>query len=188
VNGVDVVALAWSLADSAEAFMDRADRARLCAKIGAGEQHNAIADVLVAYVKAGAELPFALAAETRHWIDGYAGSDREPMLRRLYGQITVSAETTPECPPPQLVAQRSERAAHVAATRASTPPVHRVAAFGMATCVEELVDAAVQASRVAHTAVEVAVREARLVNWSWEQISAALGGNPTGELLRRTFG
>jgi hypothetical protein len=56
--------------------------------------------------------------------------------------------------------------------------VSRVAVFGMTTCVGELVGAAVEARRVAQTAIEVAVREARSVHWSSDQISAALGGNP----------
>jgi hypothetical protein len=59
---------------------------------------------------------------------------------------------------------------------------------GMTTTVEELIHAAVDARRVAQTAIEVAVREARAADWSWDQISAALGGKPNGETLRRKFG
>lgn len=59
--------------------------------------------------------------------------------------------------------------------------------YGMTTSVEELVEAAVDARRVAQKAIEVAVREARAANWSWDQISAALGGKPNGETLRRKF-
>ncbi|HUO38390.1 MAG TPA: hypothetical protein VMU34_11355 [Mycobacterium sp.] len=58
----------------------------------------------------------------------------------------------------------------------------------MTATVEELVQAAVDARRVAHKAIEVAVREARAADWSWDQISAALGGKPNGETLRRNFG
>lgn len=188
MNRVDSGALAWALADSAKAFIGHPQRARICAKIGAGEPHGAITDLLVAYANFGAELPFALAAPVRQWIEGYAGSDRDQILRSVFARINVSAEAEAGCPPQKLVARRSERATHVAAAGGSTPSVHRVAAFGMTTCVEELVDAAVHARRVAQTAIEVAVREARSVDWSWEQISAALGGNPNGELLRRTFG
>ena len=32
-----------------------------------------------------------------------------------------------------------------------------------------------------------AVREARAAEWSWDRISAALGGSPNGEALRRNF-
>jgi hypothetical protein len=58
----------------------------------------------------------------------------------------------------------------------------------MTISVEELAEAAVDARRVAQKAIEVAVREARAADWSWDQISAALGGKPNGETLRRKFG
>jgi hypothetical protein len=58
----------------------------------------------------------------------------------------------------------------------------------MTTTVEELIHAAVDSRRVAQKAIEVAVREARASDWSWDQISAALGGKPNGETLRRNFG
>ncbi|MBV9319768.1 MAG: hypothetical protein JOZ23_10535 [Mycobacterium sp.] len=58
----------------------------------------------------------------------------------------------------------------------------------MARAVEELIQAAADARRIAQKAIEVAVREARAAEWSWDQISAALGGKPNGETLRRQFG
>jgi len=58
----------------------------------------------------------------------------------------------------------------------------------MATSLEELIGAAVDARRVAQNALRVAVREARAADWSWDRISAALGGSPNGETLRRNFG
>jgi hypothetical protein len=58
----------------------------------------------------------------------------------------------------------------------------------MTTSVEELIQAAADARRVAQKAIELAVREARTADWSWDQISAALGGKPNGETLRRNFG
>jgi hypothetical protein len=58
---------------------------------------------------------------------------------------------------------------------------------GMAT-VEELFESAVDARRVARNAIAAAVREARAAGWSWDRISAALGGTPNGETLRRNFG
>jgi hypothetical protein len=54
--------------------------------------------------------------------------------------------------------------------------------------VEELIRSAVDARRVAQNAIALAVREARAANWSWDRISAALGGTPNGETLRRNFG
>ena len=59
---------------------------------------------------------------------------------------------------------------------------------GMSTSVEELIQAASDARRIAQKAVELAVREARAADWSWDQISAAFGGKPNGETLRRNFG
>jgi hypothetical protein len=60
--------------------------------------------------------------------------------------------------------------------------------YGMTTSVEELIEAATDARRIAQKAIELAVREARAADWSWDQISAALGGKPNGETLRRNFG
>jgi len=53
---------------------------------------------------------------------------------------------------------------------------------------EELMKNAVDARRVAQNAIALAVREARAADWSWDRISAALGGAPNGETLRRNFG
>jgi hypothetical protein len=54
--------------------------------------------------------------------------------------------------------------------------------------VDELMRNAVDARRVAQNAIALAVREARAAGWSWDKISAALGGTPNGETLRRNFG
>jgi hypothetical protein len=59
--------------------------------------------------------------------------------------------------------------------------------LGMATT-GELISSAVEARRVARNAIALAVREARAEGWSWDKISAALGGTPNGETLRRNFG
>jgi hypothetical protein len=58
----------------------------------------------------------------------------------------------------------------------------------MTTAIEELIKNAVDARRTAQNAIRVAVREARAAEWSWDRISAALGGSPNGETLRRNFG
>lgn len=58
----------------------------------------------------------------------------------------------------------------------------------MATTIEELMKSALDARRVAQNAIALAVREARADGWSWDKISAALGGAPNGETLRRNFG
>ena len=54
--------------------------------------------------------------------------------------------------------------------------------------IQELMKNAVDARRVAQSAIALAVREARADDWSWDRISAALGGSPNGETLRRNFG
>jgi hypothetical protein len=56
------------------------------------------------------------------------------------------------------------------------------------TTIEELMQGAVDAWRVARNVIAVAVREARAAEWSWERISTTLGGSPNGETLRRNFG
>jgi hypothetical protein len=58
----------------------------------------------------------------------------------------------------------------------------------MTITIEELMESALDARRVAQNAIRVAVREARAAAWSWDRISAALGGSPNGETLRRNFG
>ena len=58
----------------------------------------------------------------------------------------------------------------------------------MTTSLDELMKGAIDARRVAQNALRVAVREARAADWSWDRISAALGGSPNGETLRRNFG
>jgi hypothetical protein len=60
--------------------------------------------------------------------------------------------------------------------------------YAMTTTIEELMESALDARRVAQNAIRVAVREARAADWSWDRISAALGGSPNGETLRRNFG
>lgn len=198
MNIADEGALAWALADSATAFLKPTDHARLCAKIGAGEQSGAIADLLVFYANTRAELPSQLAAPIRAWIQGYAGSDSELILRQIYERISVSVSNNPSLQRPEadahhsprrLVAKRSPRAARTrTAVRDSTNVRKRRTIRGITTSVDGLVAATVDARRVVQQAVEVAVREARSVNWSWVEISAALGGKPNGEVLRRKFG
>ena len=56
----------------------------------------------------------------------------------------------------------------------------------MTTTVEELMKSAADARRVAQNALRVAVREARAADWSWDRISAALGGSPNGRRFAAT--
>jgi hypothetical protein len=54
--------------------------------------------------------------------------------------------------------------------------------------VDDLMKKAVETRGVAQKATRNAVRKARADDWSWDRISAALGGKPNGETLRRRFG
>jgi hypothetical protein len=83
----------WALADSTAEHLQPDARVRLCAKIGAGEYDTAIADLLVFYANRRVALPYEFAAPIRAWIRGYAGTDREPVLLRLYDRIRVSVTT-----------------------------------------------------------------------------------------------
>ena len=54
--------------------------------------------------------------------------------------------------------------------------------------VDQLMQSAVKARQRASTALTDAVLEARAADWSWDRISAALGGSPNPETLQRAFG
>jgi hypothetical protein len=197
MNRADEGALSWALVDSATAFLKPAVRAWMCAKIGAGEGNSAIKDLLTFYANSDVELPWELAGQVRSWIQGYAGSDSEPILRHIYDRISVSNknyanprhEAEVHRSPRRLTARRSALAARPkTAARRSTYGMERVAICGITTSVDGLVEAAIQARGVAQKAIEVAVREARSADWTWAQISAALGGVPNEATLRRKFG
>jgi hypothetical protein len=98
----------WALADSAADYLQPNVRVRLCAKIGAGEYERAIADLLVFYADRRAALPYEFAAPIRAWIRGYAGTDREPVLLRLYDRIVVSVMTHRTAQEPALDRNRFE--------------------------------------------------------------------------------
>ena len=85
----------------------------------------------------------------------------------------------------QSVEER-ERAGFV--TRTSTRATFCGMLRAMTTSLDELMKGAIDARRVARNALRVSVREARAADWSWDRISAALGGSPNGETLRRNFG
>lgn len=198
MNRTDEGVLAWALADSASAHLNAVDRTRLCTKIRAGERDSAIKELLTFDANSDVELPWELAVQVRAWIQGYAGSDSEPIPRHVYDRINVSSknfanpprhEADVRRPLRRLTARRSARAARPkAAARGSTYGTQRVAICGITTSLDALVDAAIEARGLAQNAIEVAVRQARSADWSWAQISAALGGVPDEETLCRKFG
>jgi hypothetical protein len=93
MNRARELSFVWALADWAVEYMRPDARVRLSTKIGAGEQDSAIADLLAFYSNNQVELPYELAAPIRAWIQGYAGTVREPVLLRLYDRIRVSIMT-----------------------------------------------------------------------------------------------
>jgi|HubBroStandDraft_3_1064219.scaffolds.fasta_scaffold70397_3 hypothetical protein len=98
MNRAGELSFVWALADWAVEYMRPDARVQLCTKIGAGEKDSAIADLLAFYSNSQVALPYELAAPLRAWIQGYARTEREPVLLRLYDRIRVSimTQTTPE--------------------------------------------------------------------------------------------
>src|ERR1700761_571354 len=119
MNRTDEGALAWALADSATALLKPADRAWLCAKIGAGEQGSAIRDLLLFYANTHVELPSQLAGPIRAWIQGYVGSDSEPILRQIYDRISVSVTNNPSCQRPEADALTTSARRHAQSARSA---------------------------------------------------------------------
>jgi hypothetical protein len=78
------------------------------------------------------------------------------------------------------------RASAAVLTLASTYAKFCAIIRGVTTTIEELMTNAPDARRTAQNALRVAVREARAADWSWDRISAALGGSPTGRLFAAT--
>ena len=106
MNRTDEGGLAWALADSAAALLKPADRTSLCAKIGAGEQASAIGDLLAFYAETEAEVPPSWRTGPGQ-DSGYAGTDSEPALRRVYDRIILSAPSTAQRQPPEVKLSRS---------------------------------------------------------------------------------
>lgn len=116
MNSVEEKQFAWALIDAAASFLSSASRSWLCVKIGAGEQRQAIVELLAGFVTNGTELPPALAPSLWAWINGFLGSASEPRLRDLASRIRLSnsairRDVTPEqVRPVRLVAKRADRA------------------------------------------------------------------------------
>jgi len=100
--------------------MNPADHTTVCAKIGAGEHDSAIRYVLSFYAHTGAKLQCALAGPIQRWIDGYAGSDSEQILRRIYDRISVSAEdaASSDAMEPNLIVHQSDSSPNASAREA----------------------------------------------------------------------
>jgi hypothetical protein len=109
---------AWALFDQAITHLNRSSRARLCVRIGAGNQQGANIELLEGFALNDTALPSALAESLWAWMNGFTGSDAETLLRDLANRIRVtnvsgplgSADEVHSQRPAPMVAQRSERA------------------------------------------------------------------------------
>jgi hypothetical protein len=75
--------LAWDLIEVAGPHLDPIRRAAVCTKIGAGDTHSALSEMLRSSEAAGIRFPAALTGRLAAWLDCYVGSDDEPGLRTL---------------------------------------------------------------------------------------------------------
>jgi hypothetical protein len=89
--------LAWELASSVGSVLHSDLRLLLWTKIGAGEEKRAIEDLLRFSVGHGIEMEPHLFARVLDWIDGYRGSDREMLLRKLAARIRIAGLPSDDC-------------------------------------------------------------------------------------------
>jgi hypothetical protein len=75
--------LAWALADAASTCFTEKDHLGVYTALGAGEANLAIVRTLAIAVRARHSLPTNLITELTAWLDGYAGHEYEPGIRRL---------------------------------------------------------------------------------------------------------
>jgi hypothetical protein len=80
--------LAWALADAASACFTADDQTGVYTALGAGEACLAILRTLAIAVRARHSLPAGLITDLTTWLDGYAGNDYEPLIRRLLDTYT----------------------------------------------------------------------------------------------------
>jgi hypothetical protein len=95
MNRAQETTLAWSLIDVVKPVLPAQARVWLCAKIGAGEQVEAINELLAVLADRGVELPQPLWAPLADWMSGYLGSDSEPRLRALLARLRMPYTRAP---------------------------------------------------------------------------------------------
>ena len=81
--------LAWSLADAASTCFTEADHISVYTVLGAGESFSAIIRTLAIAARSRYPLPAKLVSELATWLDGYAGNENEPRIRRLLEAYTT---------------------------------------------------------------------------------------------------
>jgi hypothetical protein len=126
--------LVWSLVDLGRAVLPRDARTWMCVKIGAGDQVEAIDQLLCILADRQVQLPEDLHTPVWNWARGYLGSDAEPRLRTLLTRLRVPQQVPqpPRAPldrgvasdePPRRV---QVHAAHAAPSTRSAHPDARL--------------------------------------------------------------
>jgi hypothetical protein len=82
--------LAWDLAIAMAARLDRSNRNRLFARLGAGETYSAIEELLTRAAHTGYPVSKVLADDIGRWLNGYTGTQCEPRLRVIVAQLRVA--------------------------------------------------------------------------------------------------
>jgi hypothetical protein len=116
---VEEAKLAWALAQVADPHLNAAERNDIYVKIGVGETFSAIFSLITTVVHKRLTLAADLVTTFSTWLDAYVGSDSEPHLRQLIGQVK-SRPLDHASPGPHLAA-RPPRPKPTPAGRSVTP-------------------------------------------------------------------
>ena len=81
--------LAWSLVDLTKATLTPERQTRLFVTVGAGDQGEAVHELLDELANQGMQIPTELWAPVSDWVAGYRGTDGEPRLRALLARLGV---------------------------------------------------------------------------------------------------
>jgi len=79
--------MAWLLAIAADVCLTGHERAMTFVELGCGENHLAIERILNAVMSSRMTLPVAIFDRLTRWLDGYADSPEEPLLRTMLAEI-----------------------------------------------------------------------------------------------------
>ncbi|BBX09287.1 hypothetical protein MAIC_40900 [Mycolicibacterium aichiense] len=85
--------LAWILAELAADRLPRRLRVQVFASIGAGDVRSAIFRLLESCHRDGVPIPLQMRLSLSNWLDGYAGTEIEAILRPLIdsgGAVTLA--------------------------------------------------------------------------------------------------
>jgi hypothetical protein len=121
--------LVWSLVDVAKPVLSPETQMWLSVKIGAGDQVEAVNDLLHVLACRSVEVPDQLSVPLWDWVSGYLGSDSEPRLRSLLARLRVPEPPRPWAPQPVPRSgpsrERPRRVRHgVARTKSPSRTVH----------------------------------------------------------------